>query len=801
MPMILSAVFLIGFSTLAFEVLLTRIFSITQWNHLSFMVISIALFGFAASGTFLSIFNAHRDDQHRRQASSRQSAALWVALYSATALMAFIAVNNLPLDYFRLPVEPIQGLYVLAAFIILALPFFFSGGLVAFAYTRWPQRTGLIYFATMSGSACGAVSPALLLPLIREGQLIVFFALVPLLVVPFGLLRRPHRQTSEAKSRMKPIAFIIWAGVICSAALLWLFPASQHLIAVQPSYYKTLYQVLQFPDTRVEQTINSIRGRIDRVTSPYIRFAPGLSLRYTENLAPQTATFRDGDHQLVLYRSHPPQNVRFASHTLSYSGYQLYPDAQKALAIIQNGGSATACILAAGIQDATLVVENPSLADIIRNHYGREVIARPPRSYLSSTAERFDIIHVEYWGTSIPGSDALNQDHLLTSDAFFQYLDHLTPDGLIIVPRRLLLPPADSLRLWSTAYEGFKKMAAKDPASHLAILRNWDTFVLLLSKRPFRNTARLKAFATEHNFDIVYLAGLTSDQANRFNQFDAPYHFNEIHRLAAGYRQGTESAYFKSYLLDVRPQSDDRPFPGRYLKWPKIKVLYETLGSRLYALLMSGELVIMVVLIEAMVVSGLLLLLPLVLVHRRTRKPSRVQVLYFLGIGAGFMLVELFFIKKFILLWADPVISFSVVVAGVLIFSSLGGAWAQTQNKSILKKALYILLGLLLAASVALDPLIQWLMGCTAIWQYAIALLVIGPIGFLMGLPFTMGMRDMLSSAAQRAYAWSANGCASVLSSIVAAQIALMFGIVFILLSAVAAYGIVMLSWRQMNKV
>ena len=64
MPMILSAVFLIGLSTLAFEVLLTRVFSITQWNHLSFMVISIALFGFAASGTFLSIFNARRDDQH-----------------------------------------------------------------------------------------------------------------------------------------------------------------------------------------------------------------------------------------------------------------------------------------------------------------------------------------------------------------------------------------------------------------------------------------------------------------------------------------------------------------------------------------------------------------------------------------------------------------------------------------------------------------------------------------------------------------------------------------------------------------
>jgi hypothetical protein len=164
------------------------------------------------------------------------------------------------------------------------------------------------------------------------------------------------------------------------------------------------------------------------------------------------------------------------------------------------------------------------------------------------------------------------------------------------------------------------------------------------------------------------------------------------------------------------------------------------------------------------------------------------------------MFVELFFIKKFILLWADPVISFSVVVAGVLIFSSLGGIWAQKQNKSVLKAALYILLALLLATSIALDPLIEGLMGCALICQYTVALLVLGPIGFLMGLPFTFGMRDMLSSAAQRAYAWSANGCASVLSSIVAAQVALAFGIVFILLSAIAAYGVVLLTWQQMNK-
>jgi hypothetical protein len=311
----------------------------------------------------------------------------------------------------------------------------------------------------------------------------------------------------------------------------------------------------------------------------------------------------------------------------------------------------------------------------------------------------------------------------------------------------------------------------------------------------------LENFAENLNFDLVFLPRITSDQANRFNKFDAPYHFNEVNRLAAAYRNGQEKAYFSSYLLDIQPQSDNRPFPGRYLKWPKVKSLYQTLGSRLYALLMSGEIVVLVVLIEALVISGFLLFLPLAFIRRRQKKISISQALYFFGVGAGFMFIELFFIKKYVLLFGNPVISFSVVVCGILIFSSFGGAWAQTKDKSVLKKALPILIAVLLLAFIGLDPLIGYLLELETIWQYVCALLVLFPIGFLMGLPFTIGMRDLLSSATQRAYAWSANGCASVITAIVSAQIALIFGIFSILGCAIAAYLVVIFSWQQMNRV
>ncbi len=800
MPMMLCAVFLIGFSTLAFEVLLARIFSITQWNHLSFMVISIALFGFAASGTFLSIFNARRMNRQARSITIEFATTAWLVLYSLTTLLAFVAVNQLPLDYFRLPVQPVQSIYVLAAFILLALPFFFSGGMVVFAYVRMPQHTGLIYFATMAGSACGAVAPALLLPVFSEGQLVVFFALLPLMGAAVSFLSRPPNTTVKKRRVTHQIAGVgLGVLIICGGFFLW-SPYGHRLISVKPSAYKNLSQVLQYPQTRIEQTRNNIRGRTDRVSSPHIRFAPGLSLKYMDSLASQTAAFRDGDHQLVLYSPPVRHSIQFAPYTLSYGGYALHPKAQNALVILQNGGAAVASVLAAGIADVTLISDHPAFADIIGTHYRRQVVAQPARVYLSVTDELFDVIQIENWGTSIPGSAALNQDHLFTSDAFAQYLQHLTPEGLIIVSRRLLLPPADSLRLWATAYEGLKKMDVKNPAQHLALIRNWDTFTLLISRAPLHNLGHLQTFATERNFDMVFFPGMTAAQANRFNQFKAPYHFSEIKRLADAYHHGKENNYFRSYLLDVQPQSDNRPFPGRYLKWRKVKTLYQTLGSRLYALLLSGEIVVMVVFGEALLVSALLLFLPLVFIRRDIPRPSWTQVLYFFGVGTGFMLVELFFIKKYILLFGDPIISFSVVVAGVLIFSSLGGAWSQSQTKTVLKPALWGLVGLLIIAFMLLNPLVHFLMARPAIWQYLGALLLLGPIGFLMGLPFTIGMRDMLSSAAQRAYAWSVNGCASVLASIVAAQIALMFGIAFILGSAIVAYGIVLLSWQHLSK-
>ncbi|MFC1829392.1 hypothetical protein ACFL0O_07265 [Thermodesulfobacteriota bacterium] len=802
--MILAAVFLLSLSSLAFEVILTRVFSISQWNHLSFMVISIALLGFAASGTFLSLLDARKKGRGERLAATGPITIV-IILYSVTAITSFIIVNKLPLDYFRLPLEPVQSFYLLAAFILLALPFFFTGMVISLAYAFFPEKTGYVYFASMTGSAAGAILPALLLPVFGEGRLIILSAFLPMLLVPFC---KTGRVSSPADDGAKsPGAFRI-KRILFPAIFILLFFISGHfvlsngtaIVKVDPSPYKALSQVLLFPDTRITDTRTGLQGRIDRVESPYIRFAPGLSLKFSGTLPEQRSLYRDGDNPFVLYNSLQEQATSFSRFTHIYSGYLSIPNPENVLLIQSGGGSSIPCAIASEAGNITLIQQNPHIARMVQGHYDLRVVNRNPRAFLEANNSRYDVIQVESWGTTLPGSSALTQEYLLTTQAFTEYLEHLRKSGMLIVSRRLSLPPADAVRLWATAYVSLKSLKIEYPERCIAMLRNWDTFTLLVCVKPFQNTEALKDFAQKLNFDMVFLPGITQEMANKFNMFDEPFHFLQINRLAAAYRSGMEDDFFQHYVLDVSPQTDHRPFPDRFLKWSRLKDIYKITGSRLYSLLLSGEIVVTVVFIEALLVTFALLLLPLFAIPGGSEKPTATGILYFLAVGAGFMFVELFFIKAYTLLYGDPVISFTAVLAGILVFSGVGGFWSTRIGRTGLWKGLFCLIIVLIVTFFCLDAVVYRLLGLSRTAGYVLSIVLLIPCGVFMGLPFPLGMQYLLKNPVQRTYAWAANGCVSVLAAILSAQIALSRGIPTIMVCAILAYIVALVSLVKEKK-
>jgi len=426
--------------------------------------------------------------------------------------------------------------------------------------------------------------------------------------------------------------------LVCTTGIWLLTPAAQSRLNIKSSEYKMLSQVLQFPDTQVVESISGIRGRIERVRSPHLRFAPGLSLKYTDPLPAAEAVFVDRDQPLFLYEPNFSEGFDFARFTHSFLGYQIVGTPDRILLIMGTGGLAVACARAAGAQQIRIVQPDPNLAGMIRRHDARlEVVSETPRALLARTGEAFDLIHIENWGSSLPGADALNQDHVLTVDGLQECLRRLTPQGALVVSRKLLLPPSISLRLWATMREALVRFGQVEPERCMAMLRNWDTFTLVAMPRPLDDPQRVLEFARRLNFDIVYLSGAAESDANRFNVFDEPYHFREIRELEKAVRDGTAEGFLSEYLLDVKLRTDLQPFPGRFLKWDRIGDLYRSLGRRLQAIFLAGEVVVAVVFVQALVVAGVLLIVPAAAISKKSRMPPPSSIVFFSGGRGGFL--------------------------------------------------------------------------------------------------------------------------------------------------------------------
>jgi len=779
------SVFLLSASSIAFEILIARVFAISQWNHLSFMVISMALFGFAVAGTILSLSNPLSRPQQSSGVSNR-CISLFVLLYSLSAIVSFLILNHMPLDYLKLPLEPIQGLYLMTAYLLLAFPFFHAGMVISSAYMFLPEKTGYIYFFSMAGSAAGALIPLTLLSLTDEGGLIVLTAVLPLAALV------PYR---EKKGNRRKIPVYLYSGILLTLAAVLMLTLKPELLRVSPSQYKSLSQLLLFPEVTAKREHSSLRGRVDMVqNSPFIRFAPGLSLKYEGRLPTQSAVFNDGDNRLVLYSSPVSPPFPYQRQTLSYAGYLLPEDLEHILVIQNGGGTALACALSTGCADIRILEKHPRFAQIVKHHYRLPVSHEDPHRFLNMCRNRFDIIHVENWGASLPGASALTFDHTLTVDALETYFSRLTQSGAVIISRRLLLPPSNMLRLCSSACEALTSLKIRQPERHLAVIRNWDTFCLIISKRPIPDPKALYAYAQTRNFDIVWPQNEASPTLNRFNKFEKPFHYHEIVRLFDAYRSGTQALFFDRYPLDIHPQTDDRPFPDKFFKWRRAATIHAMSGSRLYTLLLSGEFVVLVVFAEALLISLGLLCLPWLAPKSRVARIGFNRAVYFLGVGAGFILTEIYYIHQLTRVFGDPVVSLAVVLASILIFSGTGGLLSNRLQPRHVKPLTLFLGVFLLLTSITANPMLDRLLQLSSPYRQLLSIVTLLPAGMLIGIPFPLGMRFLLKIPSQRAYAWVVNGCASVLASVAATQIAISSGIKSILWGAVAAYGLAWLA-------
>jgi hypothetical protein len=771
---------LLSAATLAFEISLTRWFSVTQWYHFAFLAVSVALLGYGASGTALSLVPRWTDPPTARRTS------LLAILFSASVVGAYLSLNYLPFDSYRIAWERVQVLYLVLYYLALTLPFFCAGLVTGLLLAAYPELTSRFYAANLLGSALGGMLPLLILPLAGEGAVLIITAIGFVAAVIFL-----YPQTGSILQKLTLL------GLASLLLILALFPPNLFQLRLSP--YKGLSQVLRFPDAEIISQQWNAFSRVDLVTSSAIRSAPGLSLSYPGELPQQDGMFVDGEDLSAVVDTADLRNVEILKEFTGYLPvalpYQLRP-AARVLLLEPRGGLDIWVALNQGVSFVKAVEGNPLLAQTSEAVYGQhrvQLVLEEGRSYAHRSEETFDLVHLVLGDSYRPvtsGAYSLGERYDLTVEAFQDYMARLEPGGLLVVERWLQLPPSELLRAGATAVEALRQAGVKDPAPQLAVLRSWQVGLILVKNGAFTTDelATIRAFGREQGLDLVALPGLTEAEVNQLNVLEQPVYWRAFSELLAD-----PDAVYAEQPFNVQPTTDNRPFFFHFFKWAQTRAILQQLGKTWQPWGGSGVFILIALLAVGLVASAVLILLPLALAPAGRTKlggkqaPRGRMFAYFGLLGLGFLFVEIPLMQRFILFLGQPVLAFTAVLASILLFSGLG---SLASPRLPAQRVLPLLVIAILLYPLALPLLIEALLGAPMVLRLLATGLCLAPLGFLMGLPFPSGLNWLRQRAPNMIpWAWAINGSTSVLASILAAMIALSAGFTWVLVAAALAYA------------
>jgi hypothetical protein len=791
----LAGIFLVSCTTLSLEITLIRYFSVSQSYHFAFLVVSIAFLGYGASGSILSLL-----EQRLRQPQNGIPAAA-AAAYSLSILGSFLLVNLIPFDLNTLTWNTahiwMSGLF----YILFGLPFFFAGLILSLFLCRSPGFVSRIYFADLIGAGCGTLLPLVLFAPGGDRGAVIIISILPLLAALC------FQEGPEKLGRGLMLCAL--AGQV----LLSLFAPQTLEFRISP--FKALPAALRYPGASSLFTRWNAISRVDGIQSPAVRHAPGLSLSYDGTLPDQIGLCTDGGEMdsLTRWSGFEDPRLAFLDHLPTKYPFLIQSDPE-VLILSSNGNLDVLAALNAKAAHISVFESNPLIPRIIKNEaaafsgdlYRRNDISlgvSNSRSVLHrpGNQSRFDLIILplkDIFGAASTGNYGLGENYLLTRESFQAMLSCLKTGGMVCQSFYLLPPPRSELRALATWVETLERMG-RQPAEHLAALRSWGTIHLFIKKTPLteNDTTILKDFADRNLFDCVHYPGMSREEANRFNQFASPVYFDLVNRLLS---PSTRQALYHDYLFKLRPVSDDSPFFDNQFKLGRLRDTYISMGQKWHPFL-QGELLVLVLLIQASAAAFVLIMIPVLIFRRRQGRASRFQGLfYFSLIGTAFMFVEITLIQKFILFLGDPLSSTAVIIFSLLLASGLGSLSSKKllpdPAQGGLGKILTLCSAFILAYLILIPHLPKILGGIAPGLRTVLMPALIFPLGFLMGIPFPSGIRILAKSRASIPWAWAANAFSSVISSVLALLVAFHLGYRAVLALAAGAYLLALLFLR-----
>jgi len=784
---LLAGIFLVSFSLLAFEVALTRLLSVMLHYHYVFIVVSLALLGLGAGGIFVHLF--------RRDVSAglaQFGALAWYASLIALSIVLSV-ILMIGINYIGF----LKGNLV-AYCILLFVPFFFTGILLAQVFRAFPAFSARIYGADLVGAALGSLGVILFLDSL--GGINTVFVLG--VIVSVAALLFALKPTKQDPRRM------------ITALVSFLITISLLGVNLFSAYLPEIPIAGINPDKEMSLALNEPSYQADIIESRWSAFGRTDLVEFKQR-PEMMRLYIDGTAGTPMYQfngnlSAPGDEIKRLQET--FSGYFPFfflssTERNNALAIGPGGGRDVLLALMGRVAKITAVEVNRDIVEIVRDYswYNGDIFTKSEnvnvvidegRNFLKRQKEKYDLIilslPVTQTSRSLEGF-ALTENFLFTTQSMHDYLEHLTDEGQLVVVSH------DDFTIWKLLAITFAALSERGVSQETAMsqiyllgLSSPGVYPLfVLKKTPFtpaEATVRYeKMRQLGYNPALAYFPQIKGEGV--VNQLLSDLSrgritFNEVKKNLA-----------RNLSIDVSSATDNSPF------FYKIELgLPPSVSLVLRLSLLAMVLILLVPILFRRQSPSAKTSRP---VKRRASALPYSVVVLFSMIGIGFMLIEISLIQKFTLFLGQPILSLAVVLFSLLVGSGLGSLYSgrvtpDGMGKRIVVTTLVIFLVTGIYAFL-LSFLFERLLGLALTPRLLITVILLLPLGFLMGHPFPLGMRWLKETQAENyiPWLWGLNGIGSVLGSVGTIAIAISLGFTQALLAGATCYLLASLVFRN----
>lgn len=773
-----AGLFIITLATLMFEILLTRIFSVTMWYHFAFMAISIALFGMTVGAIMVYLLPFYFTSE-----KVRYQLAISSLMFAVFIVVSFFIHLNISVFGFTENLSKKGLLFLSINYIVIAIPFIFSGITVCLALTRFPRQISTLYAVDLGGAASGCILLIYILNITDGPTSVIIVAFLACCGSAFFAHDGGFRK-------------LLQTSLICACLLFSFAIANTFLVYKQNQLIKLKWVKGERETQLLYEKWNSfsritIKGNPDKPENP---FGWGLSASYSlgrknkqlalniDASAGTVLTAFDGNLDQLEHLKYDITNVVH------------YIRQNAKVFIIGTGGGRD--ILSAMVFDQKSIVGmeiNKDIIETVNKRFGNftghldkfpniTFINDEARSYITRQKDCFDIIQaslIDTWAATASGAFVLAENSLYTVEAWKLFLEHLAPNGILTFSRWYYKDrPREIYRLTSLATSSLQQSGINNPRAHIIILRNLLRYgtelspsgvgTILVSKEPFSRTdlSIIEEVAKKMQFDIVLSPHFALDTT--------------FATIASGKNL---DKFLATFPFNISAPTDDSPFFFNMLRLRDMfsQELWNQEVMKVMNINLKAVAVLGVLLITVSCLTLLCVIMPLILTTKKAIIKNALPLfIYFASIGFGFILIEISQMQRLIVFLGHPTYSLSVVLFSLLLFSGFGSYATQritNTYKSNIRIAiilLFILLCVLIVFGLITPAAIKKFQGSITVIRICVAAGILSFLGLFMGMAFPLGMKLASTRSISLApWLWGINGATSVCGSVLAIAIAL----------------------------